>query len=213
MPLDFDYTSNTSETEFDKILRYFEITAENILFDDNQARVSKLSQSLQKISTLQHLAKAAKIVNGSQLQTHEPRTQKAKIERHDLPDEILLKIVQHLSTKDVFQNFALVCKRFHNLTLDASALKSITLKNTSRMSYESRKIVKKVLQRSKNLQEMEIDEDRQFDPYKIFKICFESCPQLKILHLTGHGWDYGMFLIQISLGKLTFNIYSWTMMD
>ena len=78
-----NYTSNTSEYEFDEILRYFETTVENILFDDNHRRVSKLSQTLQKISTLQHLANAAKIINGSQLQTHEPRTQKAKIERHD----------------------------------------------------------------------------------------------------------------------------------
>ena len=187
MPLLCNYTSNTSGTEFDKILRYFETTAENILFDDNLARVSKLSHTLQKISTLQHLAKASKNSKGSQVQTHEPKNKKAKIEKFDLPNEIWLNIINHLSTKDVFQNFALVCKRFHNFTNDASALKTITLRNASQMSVKTMENLKKVLQRSKKLQKLEFSEDRSFGITTIIKCCFESCPQLNALTLTGYG--------------------------
>ena len=193
-----NYTSNTSENEFDEILRYFETTVEYILFDDNHTRVSKLSQTLQKISTLQNLAKKAKYPKGSKIQAQEPMTKKARTEKPDLPNEIWLKIMNLMNTKDVFQNIALVSKRFHNFTTDASALKSITLKNTSQMSVKTMENVKKVLQRSKKLQELKIDEDRQFDPNTIFKICFESCPQLKALHLTGNGW-YGSFFVNSDL--------------
>ena len=97
-----------------------------------------------------------------------------------------------MNTEDVFQNFALVCKRFNNLTIDASALKSMTLIDTRLMSNEAIESMKMVLQRSKKLQELEIFEDRQFDPYTIFK-SLESCPQLKTLHLTGFGWTESMF--------------------
>ena len=93
-----------------------------------------------------------------------------------------------MNTKDVFQNFALVCKRFRTLTLDASALKSITLKNTSRLSFKSMENLKKVLQRSKKLQKLELSEDdRSFDITAIFKCCIEFCPQLNALTLTGYG--------------------------
>ena len=189
-----NYTSNTSENEFDEILRYFEKTVENILFDDNQARISKLSQTLQKISTLQNLAEAAKNRKNTQPQIHESRTKMAKKENLDLPNELWLKIINHLDTRDVFQNFALVCRRFHNLTIDASALKSMTLIDTRLMSNEAMESMKKVLQRSKKLQELEIFEDRHMEAYMIFKICFESCPKLKALHLTGFGWMHSMFV-------------------
>ena len=153
----------------------------------------ELSQTFQKISTLQHLAKVSKNAKGTQSQPHEPRTKKAKMEKLDLPNEIWHKIINLMSTKDIFQNFSLVCKRFNNLTLDTSSLKSITLKNTSKMSVETMKNLKKVLQRSKKLQELELSEDRGFDPYAIFKCCFEACPQLKALTLSGYGWNFSVF--------------------
>ena len=101
MPLLCNYTSNTSENEFDEILRYFETTVEYILFDDNHTRVSKLSQTLQKISTLQNLAKKAKYPKGSKIQAQEPMTKKARTEKPDLPNEIWLKIMNLMNTKDV----------------------------------------------------------------------------------------------------------------
>ena len=186
------YTSDTSEDNFDKILRYFETTVEYILFDEDQARISKLSQTLQRISTLQHFAVTSRKPKYHQVENREPRTKKAKMEKIDLPNEIWLKIINNLSTKDVFQNFSLVCKRFNNLALDPSALKSITIKNTSKMSFETFGNVKKVIQRSKKLQELKLFEDKLFNPYAIFKICFEACPQLKTLNLTGNGWNSGI---------------------
>ena len=51
--------------------------------------------------------------------------------RVELPNEIWLKIIRFLETKDVFCNFALVCKHFNSLTLLPTAIKrfSIDFKN------------------------------------------------------------------------------------
>ena len=38
----------------------------------------------------------------------------------DFPDEILLKIICHLSTKDIFKNVSLISKKMNNLTKDSS---------------------------------------------------------------------------------------------
>ena len=46
-------------------------------------------------------------------------------EINSVPDEIWLKILNYLDQKTIFANFALVCKRFHNLTLDSSAVKHL----------------------------------------------------------------------------------------
>ena len=63
-----------------------------------------------------------------------------------LPDEIWLKIMSFLKTKDLFKNFAQACKSFHRLSLDSSALKYLKLKDIKNDSqYEE---IKKLLARS-----------------------------------------------------------------
>ena len=45
----------------------------------------------------------------------------------ELPNEIWLKIIGFLETKDVFGNFALVCKRFNSLILQPTAIKRFAI--------------------------------------------------------------------------------------
>ena len=45
----------------------------------------------------------------------------------ELPNEIWLKIIGFLETKDVFGNFALVCKSFNSLTLQPTAIKRLSI--------------------------------------------------------------------------------------
>ena len=47
-----------------------------------------------------------------------------------LPNEIWLKIINYLKTKDIFRRFALVNKLFNQLTLDTGSIKSKTLEET-----------------------------------------------------------------------------------
>ena len=59
---------------------------------------------------------------------------KRKLENMKLPNELWLKIMNYLSTKDVITNLALVCKNFNSLTKD---VKYLQLKNISVLQYES----------------------------------------------------------------------------
>ena len=62
-----------------------------------------------------------------------PIEKKSKIDEEPrkvafLPDEIWLKIMCNLKTKDLLITFGLVCKRFRNLSLDSKVLK-VMVKN------------------------------------------------------------------------------------
>ena len=48
-----------------------------------------------------------------------------------LPDEVWLKIMSYIKTKDLYCNVALVCKHFHNLSEDGYALKFLEVTNIS----------------------------------------------------------------------------------
>ena len=45
----------------------------------------------------------------------------------DLPDELLLKIFGFLSTHDILQNIALVCRNFYRLSQDCCLIKELYL--------------------------------------------------------------------------------------
>ena len=59
---------------------------------------------------------------------------KKKLECKNLPNELWLKIMNCLSTKDLINNLALVCKNFNSLTKD---VKYLELKGISVLEYES----------------------------------------------------------------------------
>ena len=96
----------------------------------------------------------------------------------DLPDEIWLKIIQYLPTKDIFGSFALVHKKFDNLTRDSSAVKYLQLRAIDTWSkFES---VSKVIAKSKSLIKLKIDLSCDFDNELICQT-FRSNPRLKAL--------------------------------
>ena len=83
-----------------------------------------------------------------------------------LPNEIWLKIMNYLKTKDVFGNFALVCKSFNNLTMDHGAIKHIHISNFK--TEEDNKRMEKTLQVLKHchqLRSLSIDEWSNVVPF------------------------------------------------
>ena len=99
------------------------------------------------------------------------KKQKVKI---DLPDELWIKILGYMKNHDVFQNFALTCKHFNNLSLDPSIIKSLHLSNVDEIDQE---YVIKVLQRSKFMTKIEIVECNIFAD--ILYTSLQLCPKLK----------------------------------
>ena len=72
-----------------------------------------------------------------------------------LPDELWLKIMCYLKTKDLFLKVALVCKHFYNLALDGGAVKCLEVRKIP-----SKKVLLKImeiLKRSKSLTGLNIN--------------------------------------------------------
>ena len=101
-------------------------------------------------------------------------------EINSLPNEIWLKILNCLDTQTIFANFALVCKKFHNLTLDSRAVKTINLIGID--TYEKYKSAKKVLKRSKNLYKIKI-RNSLFYCDSFITQAFKSNPKLRNCHI------------------------------
>ena len=47
----------------------------------------------------------------------------------ELPNESWIKIMNYLKTKDIFNNFALVCKLFHDFTQDLNSIRYFQVEN------------------------------------------------------------------------------------
>ena len=102
-----------------------------------------------------------------------------------LPNEIWLKIINYMKTKDIFGSFALVNKHFNFLTPEISAIKYLQIKNIAESisKYES---IMKLLSGCKNMVEFSIEE-KLCDKYQ-FMSCIikalESSEKLKSLKIS-----------------------------
>ena len=92
----------------------------------------------------------------------------------DLPNELWIKILGFMKTCYVLKNFALTCKRFHNLSLDPSIIKSLYL---SRIDEFDLQYVTKVIKRSKFMAKIKINQCK-FLP-DILSTSLESSHKLK----------------------------------
>ena len=75
---------------------------------------------------------------------------KRKLEGQKLPNELWLKIMNYLTTRDLINNVALVCKKFYNLAKD---VKYLELKDISKLEFES---AMKLLKTTKHLKEVSV---------------------------------------------------------
>ena len=113
-----------------------------------------------------------------------------------LPNEIWLKIINYLKTKDIFGSFVLINKYFNQITPDISAIKYLQVKNIGANPSKHYNVLK-VLSQCEKLIEFSI-EDTNCDEYQ-FKSCIikamesiQNLKSLKILksHAINHGTDF-----------------------
>ena len=80
---------------------------------------------------------------------------KTKIEQKvEVPNELWMKIMNFLPTKDIFTSFALVNKHFHDLTMSPSSIKYLQIKDIEN-DFDFDKVIE-VVNRSKGLKELSI---------------------------------------------------------
>ena len=119
------------------------------MIQDDQERQDKLCKMIQKVSKDIEAQKAKK---NSEIKKQKSKAKKRKIVQKqcpDLPNEIWLKILNFMNSKDIFTNFARVSKNFHILTLDPSSVRVLDLvKINTKEKYQK---AMKVLKRSNKL--------------------------------------------------------------
>ena len=74
------------------------------------------------------VAKRRRLQKESEEEESTPKVIESEINLADLPDEILLKIMAYLSTKDILRNVAGVSRKFHQISRDPFLIKRIELK-------------------------------------------------------------------------------------
>ena len=130
-----------------------------------------------KIKLLKELKEITKIGKKS---VNPKKKQKIDISRRvDLPNEIWTKIINYMSTYDVFGNLALVNKHLHQLTLEPGTLKY--LKIIRLYMHESNAI--DILKRSATLQELTL-KDVGWAFEKTIKEVFSMCQTIKSLKIS-----------------------------
>ena len=116
---------------------------------------------------------------------------KTKLEikrKFELPDEVWLKIIRYLKTKDLFSNFGLVSKHFNNLTKDPNILIYLELKDFITFKTEKHKNeMIKFLNNAKKLTEIKI---KCYGDWKIMdsiiQIVLTKQNQLKSIKILSH---------------------------
>ena len=125
-----------NDREFDAFAKWLETSFEQIIFDDdNVKRRIKITKMFRRLLGLRKFQVAIK---RSEKRIHEDDEHDANVEKKakldlskqvTLPNELWLKIMNQMETKDLFGGFALVCKQFNKLSKDYNSIKTFHVKN------------------------------------------------------------------------------------
>ena len=160
----------TNSRSFDFALDILETFVKEIFSGRNENQKFKLCQKLQNLLSFHDPDK--KIKHSQDLEVNSSR-------KVNLPDEIWLKIIQFLPTKDVFGSFALCCKKFHTLTQDPKAVKFLKLsKIDNEFKFEN---VMKVVERLNGIVELKINKEVGYYSDELICQTLKSSPKLKSL--------------------------------
>ena len=181
--------ANITTENFDFVVNNFEKFINEVFSGNDETQKTKLIKKFEEFNTVGTLYRNSK--------TRLPQNTQ-------LPNEIWMKIMNHLTTKDIFGNFALVCKRFNGLTMDSGTIKFIRLSNF-KTNGDTSKMEKalKVLKRCHFLKSLSFDECCTSYVNTFAIQVFQSCPRLKSLKIANCERIYFDFL------ELEVNPYHW----
>ena len=208
-------SAKLKEQDFDRVLDFCEKFFNSVIFQDIEERKNKLFEMFEKMFELEK-SKHSKIRAIDPEKVVAKRQKSNSIEIPHVPDEIWLKILNFMESQTIFANFALLCKKFHKLTLDSRAVKNIKLYNIN--SHEQYENALKVLIRSKNLSRLQIEYSSTAYCSSFITRAFISNPKLKSLFVNtesksknwfkltnGNKKVFGKNLETLALGTLAFD--------
>ena len=97
----------------------------------------------------------------------------------DFNDEVLLRIFKYLCAYDIYNNVALVCKKFHRITTNQYLLKEISLYSPTSTYQNKKETIIKVIKQSKGLTKLVL---RRYDE-ELASTAMESCKNLNSLSI------------------------------
>ena len=115
-----------NQKDLDCAVDCFEKVVKNVVKNGNEAQQANLLTKLKDLTKFMMSRKACD--NASTLEVR-PVAKKIKLSSPrevQVPNEIWLKIMNYLPTKDIFRTFALLNKNLNGLTLDSKALKYLS---------------------------------------------------------------------------------------
>ena len=127
----------------DSVLRGIQKFAKDIFSGNDEVAKKKLCKDLHEITKICHCSNKVKknknqtLMGGKRLTNFEndlKSSKKKKLECKKLPNELWLKIMNYLNTKDLMTNMVLVCKTFNSLTKDVNYLE---LKDITELKFDS----------------------------------------------------------------------------
>ena len=119
-----------ADKDLDLPLKSFEKFVENVASNGDEGQKAKV---LKKLKDFYELITSQKNRGSSKVLEEKTQSQPSrKVEIPAIPYEIWVKIMNYLSTNDIFYTLALVNRNSYKLTKDSKALKYLTLKELSK---------------------------------------------------------------------------------
>ena len=140
-----------STPDFTNTLNAFDKFVKEVLNGRNSYEKRKISEKIHQLDQLCHFSKKRKAESEADV-------------TGNVPNEIWMKIIGYLKTKDIFLGFGQVCKRFNDLTHDPTAIKSFELLNQySVLGAPGTQEVLKILRHSKSLKRIVLERNAPHD--------------------------------------------------
>ena len=175
-----------NDKDLDLPLKSFEKFVENVASNGDEGQKAKV---LKKLKDFYELITSQKNRGSSKVLEAKTQSQPSrKVEIPEIPYEIWVKIMNYLSTNDIFYTLALVNRNSYQLTKDSKALKYLTLKELSKSDKNRFDKGMKFLKSCKNLVELTIINRLNNEQRKdVVDAALRASPNLKSLNITGSG--------------------------
>ena len=198
--------------DFDFCIGYFEKFVKHIVSGSENVKKDAL---VKKLHQFLDMTTSATTKSGNSKKVPRPQIIENSIEKRirldpkrgvELPNELWVKIMNCLPTKNIFNSFGLVCKRFHDLT---SETRYLEIKGVNYVSHL--KESEKVLILAKTILQLKIDFDAQIglDVFSKSLDVIAKCKKLKSLifeNLSGGTINFNPHLLQFVTLQLSNSI-------
>ena len=128
--------------KFDLTVHAFEDLVNEVFSGTDEDQKTKLRNKLKYFTKVSSDNYKRKLKINQEISVRAKKVKLDLARKVDLPNELWIKIMNYLKTKDIFSNFALVCKLFHGFTQDLNSIKYFQIENIEMTTSKYESILK-----------------------------------------------------------------------